>query len=192
VPDESLNEIIAFYTQTDEASRPETGSSQLEFERTKELVRRFLPRAPARVLDMGGGSGPYAFWMAGLGYEVHLADRTPRLVDLARRHHYSSPRLASMTVGDARRLAFAEASVDAVRLDEHIVDLRHRVVADGQYRNDTGDPRYFVTAYFHRPSDFQQELAESRFDAVEVFGIEGPGWLLPGVSAHLLGVGRRP
>ena len=106
-------------------------------------------------------------------------------------------------------------------LNEHIVAIRHRAVADGQYRNDSGNPRYFTTAYFHRPEDLTEELGDVGFGAVRVFGVEGPGWLLAdfetrwadpasredmlrvahlleeeqsiiGASAHLLAVGRRP
>ena len=68
--DDRADEIVEFYTHTDEESRLETGSSRLEFERTKEIILRFLPRPPARVVDVGSGAGPYAFWLAGLGYEV--------------------------------------------------------------------------------------------------------------------------
>ena len=271
--DESLREIVDFYSKTQEESRLGAGSSQLEFERTKGLVRRFLPVAPAQVVDIGGASGPYAFWLASLGYDVHLVDATPRLVDVARQQDADAAhRLASIAVGDARRLPFDETSVDAVllfgplyhltepsdrlaaltearrvlrpqgvilvaaisryagtldgvalhpTLDEHIVAIRHRAVADGQYRNDTGNPRYFTTAYFHRPEDLVEDLCDAGFGAVRVFGVEGPGWFLAdfearwadpasrenilrvahlleeepsiiGASAHLLAVGRRP
>lgn len=114
--DEALRDIVDFYTHAKEESRLGAGSSQLEFERTKELLRRFLPIPPAVVVDVGGASGPYAFWLASLGYEVHLLDATPRLVELARQQDSSaSHRHASIAVGDARRLPFDETSVDAVR-----------------------------------------------------------------------------
>jgi ubiquinone/menaquinone biosynthesis C-methylase UbiE len=270
--DESLREIVNFYTETNEESRLGVGSSQLEFGRTKELIRRFLPIPPAQVIDVGGASGLYAFWLASLGYQVHLIDATPRLVDVARQQQDDAThRLESIAVGDARHLSFDETSVDAVlvfgplyhlteqserlaaltearrvlrpngvvfvagisryagtldglalhpTLDEHIVAIRHRALADGQYQNDTGDPRYFTTAYFHRPEDLREELNAAGFGTVRVFGVEGPGWLLAdfearwadpasregilrvarlleeepsilGASAHLLGVGCR-
>ena len=115
--DESLREVVDFYTQTQEESRLGAGSSQLEFERTKVLIRRFLPAPSVQVVDVGGASGPYAFWLASFGYEVHLVDATPRLVDVARQQNAdASHRLASIAVGDARRLPFDETSVDAVLL----------------------------------------------------------------------------
>jgi len=67
VSDDSLRDVVDFYTQTHEEDRLAAGSSLLEFEPTKELLRRFLPLPPATVMDVGGASGAYAFWLAGLG-----------------------------------------------------------------------------------------------------------------------------
>ena len=43
---------------------------QLEFVRTQEIITRYLPDPPAVVLDIGGGSGPYACWLAKAGTVV--------------------------------------------------------------------------------------------------------------------------
>ena len=51
--DESFREVVDFYTRTEEESRLGAGPPQLEFERTRELISRFLPPAPARLLDVG-------------------------------------------------------------------------------------------------------------------------------------------
>jgi 2-polyprenyl-3-methyl-5-hydroxy-6-metoxy-1,4-benzoquinol methylase len=48
---------------------------QLEAARTRQLLRRFLPPAPADVLDIGGAEGAYALPLARDGYRVHLIDR---------------------------------------------------------------------------------------------------------------------
>ena len=53
---------------------------------------------------------------ASLGYEVHLVDATPRLLDLARRREGGNGRLASIGHGDARRLTFSDAAFDAALL----------------------------------------------------------------------------
>ena len=46
---------------------------------------------PATVLDVGGASGAYALWLAERGYQVHLIDPMPRLVEAARRRSEASP-----------------------------------------------------------------------------------------------------
>jgi ubiquinone/menaquinone biosynthesis C-methylase UbiE len=229
-------EVIEFYTQFAEESRLGAGSSQLEFERTRELLERFLPPPPSRIVDIGGAAGAYAFWLAERGYQVDLVDATLRLVDEARRRNLTAPnKLASLDVADARVLSQADASADAAllmgplyhlttredrlmalrealrvlreggilvaaaisryagtldglalhpTLDTEVVHMRHAAIADGQYRNTTGNPRYFVTAYFHRPEDLAEEMAEVGYRDVRVFGVEGPGWLLPDFEAR--------
>ncbi len=63
-----LNEIF------DEARRLEQADSQIEKLRTQELLHRYLPPPPGLILDIGGGAGVYAFWLAERGYQVHLVD----------------------------------------------------------------------------------------------------------------------
>jgi SAM-dependent methyltransferase len=109
--------IRDYYERTPEELRHERGSFVLEKERTQELIQRFIPPAPATVLDVGGAAGVYAFWLADLGYDVHLVDLTPRLVAEAERLNADrQPPLRSCKLGDARSLQFADASVDVVLL----------------------------------------------------------------------------
>ncbi len=102
-------------------------------------------------------------------------------------------------------------------------DFRRIVTTDleqGQHRNPTHNRDYFTTAYFHRPEELRAEVMSAGFTCCAVFGLEGPGWLLPdfeerwadsrkredllrvaralereasivGVSAHLLAVGTK-
>jgi SAM-dependent methyltransferase len=106
-------EIIDFYTTAyDEASRLSVKAhGMLERIRTQELLRRHLPSPPARVLDVGGGPGAYARWLAADGYQVHL-------VDPVERHVTEAAATGACTVerGDARDLTAADASYDAVLL----------------------------------------------------------------------------
>ncbi len=44
------------------------------------MLRRHLPKLPAKVLDVGGGTGVHAQWLAAEGYRVHLIDPAPRHV----------------------------------------------------------------------------------------------------------------
>src|SRR4051794_41953166 len=64
-------EIAAFYALGLEDERLRTWG-RLERVRTQELLERFLPPAPATVLDVGGGPGAYALWLARRGYGVRL------------------------------------------------------------------------------------------------------------------------
>jgi SAM-dependent methyltransferase len=112
-----LQDVILHYQQVDEDSRLQTGWCKLELARTQELILRHLPPAPAVILDVGGGSGVYAAWLASLGYEVHLIDAVPKHVEQAlNRSTRQQKPIASMRVGDARKLEQGDNSIDAVLL----------------------------------------------------------------------------
>src|SRR5579859_3921474 len=101
-PDDSLAEIRQHYADTDESSRLRAGWFQLEQARTRELILRHLPPAPATIVDAGGGAGAYACWLATIGYQVHLIDPVPKHVEQAREAFSQQPQysLASAEVGD--------------------------------------------------------------------------------------------
>jgi ubiquinone/menaquinone biosynthesis C-methylase UbiE len=126
-------EITAHYDSFAEESRLTTGPSQLEFERTKEILARLLPPPPGRVVDVGGAAGAYSFWLAERGYDAHLVDASSRLVSEANRRNETAPaRLASAVVGDARALPQADRSAAAVLVMGplyHLVDAGDRAVA---------------------------------------------------------------
>jgi ubiquinone/menaquinone biosynthesis C-methylase UbiE len=110
-------EIAGYYALGHEADRLFTWG-RLERVRTQELLDRFLPAAPATVLDVGGGPGAYALWLAERGYAVRLIDPVALHVEQAREAAAQRPDapLAGAEVGDARALAAADGSVDAVLL----------------------------------------------------------------------------
>jgi ubiquinone/menaquinone biosynthesis C-methylase UbiE len=104
------SDISAYYDRGEEAARL-GGSGRLEFVRTQVLLERFLPPAPADVLDVGGGPGAYAVWLAGRGHRVRLIDPVELHAEQAR-----AAGVERADVGDARELAAADASADAVLL----------------------------------------------------------------------------
>jgi len=124
---DSVPEIKNYYQQSDEDSRLQTGFFQLEFARTQDLISRHLPPAPAVVVDVGGGSGVYSCWLASRGYEVHLVDASPKLVEQARtRSAQQKHPIASIHLGDARYLEFADNSADAALLLGPLYHLTER------------------------------------------------------------------
>ena len=109
--------IIAYYEHGLERDRLASGARRIEFLRIWELLERWLPPAPATVLDVGGGAGAYALPLAAAGYQVHLVDPVPLHVEqaAAAARDAGTP-LASASAGDARNLRAADGSADAVLL----------------------------------------------------------------------------
>ncbi len=127
-------EIIDHYTQYDEAERLKHDIGPFELVRTQELIKRYLPPPPARVLDVGGATGIYSFWLASLGYHVHLIDIVPRHIaaahQIAQEPGVIPP--ASLRVGDARHLSLPDEFAEALILHGplyHLADRTDRLQA---------------------------------------------------------------
>jgi SAM-dependent methyltransferase len=107
------------------------GTPGLELLRTRDVIQRYAPAPPARVLDVGGGPGVYAAWLADRGYQVRLVDPVDRHVRQARalaraRRGFTADR------GEARRLDQPDDSVDLVLLLGslyHLADRPQRLAA---------------------------------------------------------------
>ncbi len=97
-PDPDLHRFYTPRYGEDERLR-RSPHGRLEFARTQELLRRELPLPPATVLDVVGGTGIHAAWLAQDGYDVVLVDVVAEHVEQAAR----LPGVAA-TVGDARAL----------------------------------------------------------------------------------------
>ena len=126
--------VADHYASGYEANRLQIGEGKLERERSRELLQRFLPPVPAVVLDVGGGPGDHACWLARQGYEVHLIDITPLHVQQAREASQLQPDapLASVNLGDACSLSWNAETVDSVLLFGplyHLTDPQDRLKA---------------------------------------------------------------
>ena len=163
-------EILAFYRQTQEANRLTTNpKGQLEFVRTQEIITRYLPTPPAVILDIGGGSGPYACWLAKAGYEVHLVDPVDLHIEQAKEASTQQPEhpIASISLGDARALRFSSMSADAVLLLGplyHLIDKDDRLLALREAYRVLRDGGVMIAAGISRFASMLDSFFEDRFE----------------------------
>ena len=109
-------EVLRYYSsEWDEDARLRSGLNELELVRTQELIRRHLPEAPLRILDVGGGSGIHAAWLLDDGHEVELVDPVPLHIEQAASALGGRGRFHAR-LGDARDLGGADHVWDAVLL----------------------------------------------------------------------------
>lgn len=108
-------QILRYYESGQEADRLESPFFRWEKLRTMDLLDRFLPRAPALILDVGGGAGAYAFPLAERGYVVDLVDPVPLHIEQAKQRAANGQRAPrSFLVGDARAIPCDDGVADAV------------------------------------------------------------------------------
>ncbi len=109
-------------------------AAHIEKERTLQILRKAMPPAPAVILDVGGAYGVYSYPLAENGYEVHLID--PIAVHIEQSHeygqHFPKAKLASASIGDARKIERANNSADVVLFFGplyHLVEEKDRKLA---------------------------------------------------------------
>ncbi len=150
----------------------------------------------ARALDLPAETADVVLL---LGPLYHLTDPGDRALAL---------REAARVLKPGGRLFAAAISRCASALDglarDLLEDPRFALIVeqdlrDGQHRNPTERPDYFTTAFFHRPDELAAEVRAAGLSLDGVYGLEGPGWILPDIAermqdshrrASLLGVAR--
>jgi len=128
--------VEEFYARGREPDRLRHGLGRLEWERSKELLERLLPRQPSVICDVGGGAGAYSSWLASKGHQVHLLDLSPQNIEAAHERD-TEGRLAEAIVGDARALPWSDGVVDVVLLMGPLYHLpsvedRHTCLAEAR------------------------------------------------------------
>ena len=163
------DEILSFYRQSQESNRlAANAKGQLEFVRTQEIITRYLPAPPAVVLDVGGGSGPYACWLARIGYEVHLVDPVDLHIQQAKEasDHQPEHPIASISLGDARALRFSSMSADAVLLLGplyHLIHKKERLLALSEAYRVLRNGGVMIAAGISRFASMLDSFFEDRF-----------------------------
>lgn len=125
-------EINDFYSETSELDRLKYGLGPLEFERNKELISSFLPEKGGTILDIGGGPGIYASWLAQQGFDVHLIDPVEKHIDqaLTRAGKLKNPFIPHL--GEAANLDFQDNFADLIIFHGplyHLQDKKDRIQA---------------------------------------------------------------
>lgn len=197
--DGMLAAMRQYYDLGSEFGRLEEPLGELEFARTREIIGRHLPPAPADVADIGGGPGQYATWLAGLGYRVLYRDVTPLHVDHVRRtagHPNIQP-----AVADARDLDLADGSADAVLLLGplyHLSKRADRLRALAEARRVARPGGSVIAAAISRWSPRIDGILRGRVYAVVpeaeavIDEVEGSGLLPPLFPGSFCGYTHRP
>jgi SAM-dependent methyltransferase len=75
--------------------------------------------------------------------------------------------------------------------DPRFARIVEQDLRNGQHRNPTERLDYFTTAYFHHPEELAAEVRATGLAVEGVYGLEGPGWILPDVAERMADAERR-
>jgi len=117
------NAIDKFYSEASEEKRLTLGLGPLELERNKELILRYLPKRKSVIIDVGGGPGIYAHWLAGLGHAVYLVDPVAKHIAQAKKRAGKLKKFDCIQ-GEAQHLKLPAAMADIVILHGPLYHLQ--------------------------------------------------------------------
>ena len=126
-----------------------------------------------------------------LGPLYHLVDAADRASALREAARVLRPGGTLIAAGISRWASALDGLARDLFSDPRFTRIVEKDVLDGQHRNPTERIDYFTTAYFHRPEELRAEVADAGLDVRGLYGIEGPAWMLPDVTARLEDPGRR-
>ena len=124
--------IISFYDQSDESERLHYGLGPLELERNQEIISRYLPEKPIAILDVGGGPGIYAEWLANQGHHIVLLDPVDKHIKQAKDRSSRMDHPFAAIKGMAESLPVNDDSIDLVLLHGplyHLQKQEERLIA---------------------------------------------------------------
>ncbi|HEY9226097.1 MAG TPA: methyltransferase domain-containing protein [Gemmatimonadaceae bacterium] len=126
-----------------------------------------------------------------LGPLYHLVDAADRLRALREAKRVLRPGGILIAAAISRWASALDGLSRDLFADPRFLAIVERDTRDGQHRNVTERLDYFTTAYFHRPDELRSEVEQAELKVEGLYGIEGPGWILPDVVERWNDLDRR-
>lgn len=150
-----------------------------------ELARKTsAPAAAGRLAEAVVGDARELPWLEGAADAVllfgplyHLTARAERMRALRECRRVLKAGGVLLAAGISRFASALDGVREGYLADPAFAAIVEADLIDGQHRNSTGKPEYFMDAFFHHPDELRAEIAEAGFVVAGVLGIEGPGWL---------------
>ena len=156
-----------------------------EAQRRSSLAARPLASCrvgDARRLTLPDDTADIVLLLGPLYHLTEAGDRSRALREAAR---VLKPGGWLFAAGISRFASALDGMARDILDDPEFAPIVEQDLRDGQHRNPTDRLEYFTTAYFHRPAELAGEVQAAGLELIGVYGVEGPGWILPDVSERL-------
>jgi SAM-dependent methyltransferase len=144
--------------------------------------------ADARSLEVEAESADIVLLLGPLYHLTEAGERAQALREAARVLRKGGWLFAA---GISRFASALDGLVHDLLDDPEFGPIVERDLRDGQHRNPTAKLDYFTTAYFHRPDELGNEVRAAGLGLEGVYGLEGPGWILPDITERLADARQR-
>ena len=105
--------VAWYYDKVPEIDRFKLPAGQLEYERSKQIISRYLQTTPMTIVDIGAGVGSYSFWLAQMGHLVTATEPSEKQLQIiVERNKQESRKLVRISNSYASRLELPDATFD--------------------------------------------------------------------------------
>jgi ubiquinone/menaquinone biosynthesis C-methylase UbiE len=113
-----------------------------------------------------------------LGPLYHLINKEERVKALSEAKRIVKPKGFVLSAVISRYASLFDGFKRDLIADDQFEKLLVDDLNTGVHLNETGNPEYFTTAYFHTPAEIKQEILESGLQLKNLVAVEGFGWII--------------
>ena len=120
-----------------------------------------------------------------MGPLYHLTAREQRLAALREAHRVLKPG-GLLFAKVINRFASLLDGLEKGTIDDPVfLQILHSCLETGQHRGHPDAPKYFTTAFFHRPEELEAEVHDAGFYSKGLFAVQGPGAMTSDLEGRL-------
>ena len=113
-----------------------------------------------------------------LGPLYHLCAPLDRIRSLEEAYRVLKNGGILFAVGISRFASTIDGLCSGTFMDPAFQSIMQNDLDNGQHRNPTGNPLYFMDTFFHHPNELKKEVAAAGFESTSLIAVEGIGYLM--------------